>query len=293
MKSWIRGTGFMMRLGIFPNMNKEHADIVLKRIVAFCKNKNVELLLPMDEAIFFGYESLGQEEIEQMPMDMALSIGGDGTLLGVCRRLGRRGVPVCGINIGTLGFMADIELNELEKKLAKILSGDYFIEARLLLSGFVQSEDGEKHFLGNAINDVVISKGGVARMLHLGLSINNTRLIDYQADGIIVSSPTGSTAYSLSAGGPIMHPTVQALLITPICAHSFNIRPLVVSEKDVIHLHIASMHQDIIVTFDGQESFRLLPGDEVVVRKSSVKAKIVKFEDKDYYKILRTKFLGN
>ena len=219
---------------------------------------------------------------------MALSLGGDGTLLGVCHRYGRNEVPVCGINIGTLGFMADIELDELEDRLEKILVGGYYIEQRLLLAGFVKSK-GREHFLGNAINDVVVTKGGMARMLRLGLSINETHLMDYKADGIIVASPTGSTAYSLSAGGPIMNPTIQALLVTPICAHTFNMRPLVVNEHDVIHIHIAAVHQDILVTFDGQESFHLLPGDEVVVRKARQSARIVKFEDQDYYRILRTK----
>ena len=283
----------MQRIAVFPNVNKAQADVMLGRLLNFCKDKPVELVLPRDESIFFGCKAYGREGIEQLPMDMALSIGGDGTLLGVCRRVGAKSVPVCGINIGTLGFLADIEPDELETKMAKILAGTYLIEERLLLSGYVKGEDGKERFLGNAINDVVITKGGVARMLHLGLSINDTRLMDYKADGIIVSSPTGSTAYSLSAGGPIMNPTVRALLLTPICAHTFNLRPLVVNENDRIHIHIAAVHQDIIVTFDGQESFRLLPGEEVIVKKSSVSAKIVKFEDKDYYKTLRTKLWEN
>ncbi len=279
----------MHRIAVFPNVNKDQSRAMLDRLLSFCKDKSVELVLPKDESIFFECEAHGREDIEQIPVDMALSIGGDGTLLGVCRRFGSRSVPVCGINIGTLGFLADIEPEELEKKLSKILEGTYRIEERLLLSGYVKDGNGNERFLGNAINDVVITKGGVARMIHLGLSINDTHLMDYKADGVIVSSPTGSTAYSLSAGGPIMNPTVRALLVTPICAHTFNLRPLVVNENDLLHIHIAAVHQDIIVTFDGQESFRLLPGEEVLVRKSPVPARIVKFEDKDYYKILRTK----
>ena len=249
-------------------------------------------MLPVDESRYFDLEYLGVPDIEKKAADIALSIGGDGTLLGVCRRYGAMAVPVCGINIGTLGFMADIELSELETKLQKLLAGDYRIEHRLLLAGFAKS-DGEERFLGHAINDVVITKGGVARMLHLGLSINDSHLMDYKADGVIVSSPTGSTAYSLSAGGPIMSPSIQALLVTPICAHTFNMRPLVVGEDDVVHIKIAAIHQDILVTFDGQESFRLLPGDEVTVMKSTVQAGIIKFEDKDYYQILRTKLWKN
>ena len=278
-----------MRIAVFPNVDKPNAGAVLDRIFRFFSERDVQLMLPMDEACFFGCaETYGVENIEQAPADMALSLGGDGTLLGVCHRYGRNAVPVCGINIGTLGFMADIELDELEDRLEKILVGGYYIEQRLLLAGFVKS-NGRERFLGNAINDVVVTKGGMARMLRLGLSINETHLMDYKADGIIVASPTGSTAYSLSAGGPIMNPTIQALLVTPICAHTFNMRPLVVNEHDVIHIHIAAVHQDILVTFDGQESFHLLPGDEVVVRKAQQSARIVKFEDQDYYQILRTK----
>lgn len=278
-----------MRIAVFPNVDKPNAGDVLDRIFRFFAERDVQLLLPMEEARFFGCaEAYGVENIEQEPVDMALSLGGDGTLLGVCHRYGCREVPVCGINIGTLGFMADIELDELEDRLEKILVGSYYIEQRLLLAGFVRSQ-GRERFLGHAINDVVVTKGGMARMLRLGLSINETHLMDYKADGIIVASPTGSTAYSLSAGGPIMNPTIQALLVTPICAHTFNMRPLVVNEHDVIHIHIAAVHQDILVTFDGQESFHLQPGDEVVVRKAQQSARIVKFEDQDYYQILRTK----
>lgn len=280
----------MLTIAVFPNVDKPQSPEVLRRILSFYEDKDVRLILPVDEARFFGLESYGVPNIEKTPADLALSLGGDGTLLGVCRRYGSMGVPVCGVNIGTLGFMADIELNELELKLQKILDGDYRVEKRLLLSGFVRSDDRER-FLGHAINDVVVTKGGVARMLHLGLSINDTHLMDYKADGVIVSSPTGSTAYSLSAGGPIMNPNIQALLVTPICAHTFNMCPLVVGEDDVVHISIAAVHQDIIVTFDGQESFRLLPGDEVTVMKSNVYAGIIKFEDKDYYEILRKKLL--
>ena len=279
-------------IAIFPNVSKPQSPEVLRRIMKFYQDKDVRLMLPVDESRYFDLESLGVSDIEKEPADIALSIGGDGTLLGVCRRYGAMAVPVCGINIGTLGFMADIELSELETKLQKLLDGDYRIEHRLLLAGFAKS-DGDERFLGHAINDVVVTKGGVARMLHLGLSINESHLMDYKADGVIVSSPTGSTAYSLSAGGPIMSPSIQALLVTPICAHTFNMRPLVVGQDDVVHIKIAAIHQDIIVTFDGQESFRLLPGDEVTVMKSTAQAGIIKFEDKDYYQILRTKLWKN
>ncbi len=281
----------MLQIAVFPNRSKRRAAEIVDRIFNFYKGKEVRLMMPAGDARLYRKERYGLPCVERVHVDMALSIGGDGTLLGVCRRFTDQIVPVCGINIGTLGFLADIETEELEGHLAKILAGEYRIEHRLQLSALVQNDLTQK-YLGRAINDVVIAKGGAARMLSLGLYINQTHLMDYKADGLIVSSPTGSTAYSLSAGGPILNPTIRGVLLTPICAHTFQIRPLVVGENDEIRLKIGNVHQDVIVTLDGQESFYVRPGDEIIVRKASVTAQIVKFEDKDYYTVLRTKLLS-
>lgn len=232
----------MLTIAVFPNTNKPEAPAVLQRILSFYADKDVRVIMPVEEARFFQHAGYGVTDIENVRADIALSIGGDGTLLGVCRRYSHHAVPVCGVNIGTLGFMADIELHELETKLQKLVDGDFHIEHRLLLAGSVRS-GGKERFLGHAINDIVV-KGGVARMLHLGLTINESHLLDCKADGIIISSPTGSTAYSLSAGGPIVNPNVRALIVTPICAHTFNIRPLIIQEDDTVHVAIASIPQD-------------------------------------------------
>lgn len=277
----------MMQIAVFPNMSKRRANEMVDRIFNFYQNKNVRLVMPAVEARHFRKDEFGLPCVERVHIDMALSIGGDGTLLGVCRRFREQGIPVCGINLGTLGFLADIEPKELELRLGKILAGEYIVENRLLLSGYVRNELGEK-FLGNAINDVVISKGGSARMLTLSVSVNNTQLMTYKADGLIVSSPTGSTAYNLSAGGPILNPTIRALLLTPICAHTFQMRPLVVSEDDEVRINIIAA-RDLVITLDGQESFQIQPSDEIIVRKSSKTAQIVKFPDKSYYDVLKTK----
>ncbi len=278
----------MLKVGVFPNVDKECAADVLNRIISFFQDKDVQLMMPKDTADFFHWGEYGVKDIEKASLDLGISIGGDGTLLGVCRRLSAAGIPVCGINIGHFGFLADIELAEIERRLGKILSGDYRIEERLMLSGLIR-RDGELDFAGSAINDVVIAKGGVARMLHLGLSVDGCKISDYKADGLIVSTATGSTAYSLSAGGPIINPKVKVLLLTPICPHTFNVRPMIIDENEEVCVHIAAVHQDILLTFDGQESFRLLPGDEVVVRKSQTRARIIKFEDKNFYHTMRTK----
>ena len=277
----------MMQIAVFPNMSKRRAGEIVDRIFSYYQNKNVRLVMPATEARHFRKDEFGLPCVERVHIDMALSIGGDGTLLGVCRRFREQGIPVCGINLGTLGFLADIEPKELELRLGKILIGEYFVENRLLLSGYIRNELGEK-FLGNAINDVVISKGVSARMITMSVFINDTHLMDYKADGIIVSSPTGSTAYSLSAGGPILNPTIRALLLTPICAHTFQMRPLVVSEDDEVKIKIVTA-RDLVLTLDGQESFKVQPTDEIIVRKSRKTAQIVKFADKNYYEVLKAK----
>lgn len=282
----------MLTVAIFPNLIKPETRQVLLRIRKFFSARDARMILSRERAVEFGMEEYGVDDIEHLPADFALSLGGDGTLLGICRRYAENPVPVCGINMGTLGFMADIEQNELEEKLEKLYEGSYHIEWRPFLAGYVTKE-GAEHFLGYAINDIVVTKGDVARIISLGLTVNKTPLVECKADGFIVASPTGSTAYSLSAGGPIINPMVKGLILTPICAHTLNIRPLIIREEDVVHIHLLDMRQSIIVTLDGQETTTIHPDDIVTVKCSDVRAGIIKFEDKDYYQTLRTKLWRN
>ena len=282
----------MLTVAIFPNLIKPETRQVLLRIRKFFSARDARMSLSRERAVEFGMEEYGVDDIEHLPADFALSLGGDGTLLGICRRYAENPVPVCGINMGTLGFMADIEQNELEEKLEKLCEGSYHIEWRPFLAGYVTKE-GAEHFLGYAINDIVVTKGDVARIISLGLTVNKTPLVECKADGFIVASPTGSTAYSLSAGGPIINPMVKGLILTPICAHTLNIRPLIIREEDVVHIHLLDMRQSIIVTLDGQETTTIHPDDIVTVKCSDVRAGIIKFEDKDYYQTLRTKLWRN
>ena len=282
----------MLTVAIFPNLIKPETRQGLLRIRKFFSARDARMILSRERAVEFGMEEYGVDDIEHLPADFALSLGGDGTLLGICRRYAENPVPVCGINMGTLGFMADIEQNELEEKLEKLCEGSYHIEWRPFLAGYVTKE-GAEHFLGYAINDIVVTKGDVARIISLGLTVNKTPLVECKADGFIVASPTGSTAYSLSAGGPIINPMVKGLILTPICAHTLNIRPLIIREEDVVHIHLLDMRQSIIVTLDGQETTTIHPDDIVTVKCSDVRAGIIKFEDKDYYQTLRTKLWRN
>ena len=281
----------MFTIAVFPNVTKANIRAILDRVLAFFKTKEVCVLIPAKEAALLGHEEHGVRNISQCSIDMALSIGGDGTLLNVCRRTYEQAVPVCGITFGTVGFLVDIELDEIETKLQKILDKEYRIEKRLMLSGYVVHA-GKKSYKGSAVNDIVVTKGGLARMLRFDLSINDTCIANYKADGLIISTATGSTAYSLSAGGPIVNPLVKALVLTPICPHTFDIRSMVISENDSVRMRIKAGHPEIFVTFDGQKSYQIADEDEVIVRKAKHPARIVKFGDKDYYRTMKEKLLG-
>ena len=171
----------MLTVAVFPYVERpEMRDIVL-RIRSFLTARGARIILPRARAAEFGMEECGADDIERLPADFALSLGGDGTLLGICRRYAENPVPVCGINLGTLGFMADIELNELERRLGQLCAGDYRVEQRPLLAGYVTHPCGEEHFLGYAINDIVVTKGDVARVITLGLTVNSTPLVACKA----------------------------------------------------------------------------------------------------------------
>jgi len=284
----------MKTIAIYPNINKDESAQVMERIRSYFADKQDRVRIVMSRSIaeMFNCPEYGIDDLDNEPIDLGLSIGGDGTLLGVCRKLYTRKIPTCGINIGRVGFLTDIELTELESRLDNLLNGEYQVVERTVISGSVLSQ-GNRRMLGHAINDVVIGKGGLSRMLSLSMRIDDTMINDYKADGVIVSTATGSTAYSLSAGGPIVNPSVPALLITPICPHTLDARPMIIPDDEEVQIYIAAVHQDIQMTFDGQESFQLLPGDVVYIRKGKNPARIIKFGDKNYYDTLKSKLWGN
>ena len=216
-----------MKIAIHPNITKSGAGEILERVIKFAQKNDIQLILPPREGKFFYHEELIVPDIDRENLEMAIRSGEDRTVLRLCRRLAKDGVPVCGINIGHLGFLADIEPSEIEAKLTKIVKKEYKIEQRLMLSAFIKREN-EIKYVGSAVNDIVVSKCGVSRMLHFNLSINDYTVTSYKADGLIISTPTGSTAYSLSAGGPIVNPKVKGIIVTPICPHAFFIRPMVI-----------------------------------------------------------------
>ena len=281
----------LLRIGIFPNMAKKEIENILEKMINFLQTQNVEVFLPEKVRVIGKFNKfIVDNNFLYSNIDIALTLGGDGTLLSTGRKFASKGVPLCGINLGRVGFLAEIETDEIIDKLTKIISNNYFIEKRLMLEGVVY-RNGEKIFSAEAINDIVVTKSGLSRMIKLKLLIDDILTAEYQADGIIFATSTGSTAYSLSAGGPIINPSLKVMLITPICPHSVNARPLIIDENEEIKLKVSARHNDIGLTVDGQIVYPLLPGDLITIKKSLLTADFIRFTDKNYYKTIKKKLL--
>jgi len=219
--------------------------------------------------------------------DAVVVLGGDGTMLSIARELAPHGVPLIGINQGRLGFLTDITVEDMYGAVAEILSGLYVAEERVLLNGQVR-RGGERVFESTAFNDVVVGKGGSGRLIDLEISINSEFVYSQRADGLVVTTPTGTTAYALSAGGPIVHPTLEAVALVPICPHTLSARPIVVSSHSRIELHLTHA-DDARVHFDGQHHFELISGDHVWITRASRTVTLLHPHSYSYYDTLRQK----
>jgi len=221
-------------------------------------------------------------------MDLIIVIGGDGTFLSVVRSMGARQVPVLGVNAGSLGFLTDTSLPDLYKALERVLAGDHTIESRMLLDVELE-RNGKVVARQTVLNDVVITKGAIARMIEVGVELNEQLVASIRADGVIVSTPTGSTAYSLAAGGPILYPGIGSMILTPICPHTLTYRPVVVSDSSTVDITLRSSSGEVYATFDGQVSIPMLQEDRVRARKSRSRLKLVSLPGHNYFQVLRHK----
>jgi NAD+ kinase len=222
--------------------------------------------------------------------DALVILGGDGTLLAASHLIENSEVPIVGVNFGSLGFLTEITLPELYPTLERVLTGPYQHDDRRMLRATIR-RPGEPDAVGDVLNDVVIMKAAVSRIIELDVTVDSLFVSAFRADGLIVSSPTGSTAYNLAAGGPILHPTLPAVVLTPICPHMLTNRPLVVRDEGVIEvrLHPAEVEVEVQITLDGQRAFRMSPDDSVTITRSPRTLRLVKAESRDHYEILRTK----
>ena len=224
--------------------------------------------------------------------EMVICFGGDGTILHMAKAATRRNVPILGVNIGTMGFMAELESTELDQ-LAKLANGEYSLDKRMMLDVIVQ-RDRDIIFHDIGLNDVVITKGAIARIAHLAVKCDGVEAMQCGGDGIIVATPTGSTAYSLSAGGPIVEPEARNILITPICAHDVMSRCIVASEKRVITVELVrNARRNAYLSVDGGKAVRLNMGDVATIRRSNLETKLVRLKDRSFYDVVNMKFKHN
>ena len=221
--------------------------------------------------------------------EMVICFGGDGTILHMAKAATRKGIPILGVNIGTMGFMAELESTELDK-LAEVAKGNYTLDSRMMLDVTVQ-RDRDIIFHDICLNDVVVTKGAVARIVHLAVNCDGVRAMESGGDGIIVSTPTGSTAYSYSAGGPIVEPEARNIIITPICAHEVGSRSIVTSDKRVITVEmIQNARRNAYLSVDGGRAVRLNMGDVATIKKSPLETKLIRLKDRSFFDVVTAKF---
>jgi NAD+ kinase len=220
--------------------------------------------------------------------DLVVVLGGDGTLLSAARYVRETHIPILGVNLGKIGFITEINLDQLYNMMELILAGKYECEERLMLTGGVFRNDLEV-YRGQALNDVVLNKGALARIIDIHTRVNGEFLNVFRADGLIISTPTGSTAYNLAAGGPILHPALRSIVLTPICPFVLTNRPIILPEESVIEIEIGAEARDVTLTYDGQVGFDLIPADVIRVEKAKGGICLIKSPYKNYLEMLRTK----
>jgi len=232
-------------------------------------------------------KEMPQEQIAEN-VDLILVLGGDGTMIAAARMLGNKEVPVLGVNYGGLGYLAEFRIEELYVALESILIGDYRLEQRVMLA--VELMRGDEQITHNRVlNDVVINKSALARIIEIEAYMNQQFVNSFRADGLIVSTPTGSTAYNLSAGGPVIYPSMQAVVVTPICPFTLSNRPIVIPDESIIELILKTDNEDVALTLDGQVGVPLKAGDRVVISKSSTSFNLVQPANRNYFEVLRDK----
>jgi NAD+ kinase len=221
--------------------------------------------------------------------DLVIVIGGDGVMLEAARRATPCGIPILGINMGRVGYMTELEMNEISL-LDRIFTGDYYLDERAMLRVDIRSCKGQSRFSAYALNEAVIANGSTARIIDLQLSDNGRLVSEYRADGIVVATPTGSTAYSLSAGGPIVDPKLSCFCVTPICPHSLVARPLIFPDSASLEIKNICVREKVLhLTVDGKATFDLFFGDTVVITKASISTKLLRIKDEDFYSKIRMK----
>ena len=275
-------------VGILAKPKLPEVKSTLHDVISWLRARNIDVILDTTSASLLGEQGGYQKTQLASKADVLLVLGGDGTMLNAARLAGERSIPILGVNMGGLGFLTEVRLENLYPSLERVFANDFVLDERLMLQTHVRRH-GETVARGVVLNDVVISKGTLARMIELKIAIQGRFVTNLRGDGLIVSSPTGSTAYSLSAGGPIIDPAVQSLILTPICPHTLTHRPLIVPGNAEIDVTLTSKDDGAMTTLDGQVGVAITQGDSIVIQTSEHRTRLIRFPESNYYDVLREK----
>ena len=278
-------------IGVVAGPQKAEACDLARQLGEWCQASGVlmKLRATVESPQFGEFITLAENEGELgEDVDLVVSLGGDGTMLGVARFVGQRQVPVLGVNLGSLGYLTEFTKDELFTALEELREGSFFLDRRMLLDVKLV-RDGNTVASHRALNEAVVNFGSPVRMIELECHINGMFVNSFRADGMILATPTGSTAYSLSAGGPIVHPGMSAILLTPICPHTLSNRPVVVPGESVVDLIFPQADNGVMLTVDGQIQLNLHPGDQITVQRSQTTFDLIRPTNRNYFEVLRKK----
>lgn len=277
----------MNKIGIICKTGINKPVEILKDLLPWLRQKGCEAFVDIETASVLNIEGFPRSKIPFLS-EVIMVLGGDGTMLSTCRLVADKGIPVLGINIGGLGFITEVQLDRLYETLERVLSDECPIEERLMLTTKVRRL-GEIIAEYVVLNEVVVNKAALARIIDLETYVNQNYVTTYKADGLIISTPTGSTAYSLSAGGPILYPTLDNIIITPICPHTLTNRSMVIPGDFKVEVILRSPTERVYLTMDGQVGFSVMQNDVIEVEKAPFKTRLLIPCDRDYFEILRNK----
>jgi NAD+ kinase len=278
----------IQKVGIIANIRKEIALECSTGLKRWLQEQGIEVFLDEEIAAALGEKHGLERQALAIAADLLVVLGGDGAMLRAARSVRKFKIPIVGINLGTFGYLTEINLNEMYPSLERILRGDYSTEERMMLDMEVV-RDNHTSCEFTVLNDVVISRGNLTRIIDMETAVDGSYLTTFRADGLIISTPTGSTAYSLSAGGPIVFPSQNAIIINPICPHTLTNRPIILPSSMTISVKVWSEEEGVNVDLDGQESVTLKSGDTLIVRRSRYVTTLVSSSNRDYLEILRSK----
>jgi len=279
----------MKTVGIITKKNHPEKARILGELLPWLTAKKLTVLLEHDGEVRHGEcRYLAREEIPR-ESDLLIVLGGDGTLLSAARMPGAESVPILAVNLGGLGFLTEIRIEETTRIIEQFLAGDYCLDQRMMLEATLIKSDGTPSASFRALNDVVVNKGALARIMDLETSVNDSFVNTFKADGLIICTPTGSTGYSLSAGGPIVYPSLHLIVLTPICPHTLTNRPIILPDDSTIKVTLRSEGEDVFVTVDGQVGIRMNAGDSIMAQKSSTTISLIKTPFRNYFEVLKQK----